>query len=138
MTLFSCAGSQPADIGVDEGRLAPCPSSPNCVSSDAQPGLHQTKPLRFDGDSATAWKFAEAAVGQLPRTRVIRLEPDYLHAECRSALMGFVDDLELHLRAGEGTIAVRSASRLGWSDMGVNRRRVDALERAFRRAQDAP
>ena len=138
MTLFSCAGSQPADIGVDEGRLAPCPSSPNCVSSDAQPGLHQTKPLRFDGDSATAWKFAEAAVGQLPRTRVIRLEPDYLHAECRSALMGFVDDLELYLRADEGTIAVRSASRLGWSDMGVNRRRVDAVRRAFRRAQQTP
>ena len=77
-------------------------------------------------------------MGQLPRTRVIRLEPDYLHAECRSALMGFVDDLELYLRTDEGTIAVRSASRLGWSDMGVNRRRVDAVRRAFRRAQQTP
>ena len=136
--LFSCAGSQPADIGVDGGRLAPCPSSPNCVSSDAESGPHQIEPLRFDGDAATAWKFAQAAVGQLPRTRVVHLEPDYLHAECRSTLMGFVDDLELYLRADEGTIAVRSASRLGWSDMGVNRRRVDAVRRAFRRAQQTP
>jgi uncharacterized protein (DUF1499 family) len=69
---------------------------------------------------------------------VVSLEPGYLHAECRSALMGFVDDLELHLRAAEGTIAVRSASRLGWSDMGVNRQRVDTLRQEFRRAQQAP
>ena len=74
---------------------------------------------------------------QLPRTQIVRLDAGYLHAECRSALMGFVDDLELHLRAGDGTIAVRSASRLGWSDMGVNRQRVHELERAFERAQEA-
>jgi uncharacterized protein (DUF1499 family) len=53
--------------------------------------------------------------------------PGYLHAECRSALFGFVDDLELHLRVSEGVIAVRSASRLGYSDLGVNRRRVEIL-----------
>jgi uncharacterized protein (DUF1499 family) len=52
---------------------------------------------------------------------------DYLHAECASAVFGFVDDLELQLRASEGRIAVRSASRLGRSDLGVNRRRVEAL-----------
>jgi len=52
---------------------------------------------------------------------------DYLHAECRSAWFGFVDDLELHLRPSEASIAVRSASRLGYSDLGVNRRRVEDL-----------
>lgn len=138
MTLFSCAGTRPADIGVDGGRLAVCPSSPNCVSSDAEPGPHHVEPLSFQGGADAAWTAAQGVVQQLPRTRVVSLEPGYLHAECRSALMGFVDDLELHLRAGEGTIAVRSASRLGWSDMGVNRQRVDTLRREFRRAQQAP
>jgi uncharacterized protein (DUF1499 family) len=65
----------------------------------------------------------------MPRTRIVQREPGYLRAECRSALMGFVDDLELELRASEQLIAVRSASRLGWSDMGVNRRRVEELRR---------
>ena len=58
---------------------------------------------------------------------------DYLHAECRSALFGFVDDLELHLRASDGIIAVRSASRLGYGDLGVNRRRVESLRSALAR-----
>lgn len=138
MTLFSCAGTRPADLGAQAGHLAPCPASPNCVSSHAEPGPHQIEPLSFDGDSDAAWRAVQNAVEQLPRTRVVSLEPGYLHAECRSALMGFVDDLELHLRAAEGTIAVRSASRLGWSDMGVNRQRVDTLRQEFRRAQQAP
>ena len=138
MTLFSCAGIRPTDLGAHAGHLAPCPASPNCVSSEAEPGPHQIEPLSFDGDSDAAWRAVQNAVEQLPRTRVVSLEPGYLHAQCRSALMGFVDDLELHLRAAEGTIAVRSASRLGWSDMGVNRQRVDTLRQEFRRAQQAP
>jgi uncharacterized protein (DUF1499 family) len=66
-------------------------------------------------------------VSELSRTRIVTETADYLHAECRSALLGFVDDLELHLRPDEGIIAVRSASRLGYSDLGVNRRRVEGL-----------
>jgi uncharacterized protein (DUF1499 family) len=58
---------------------------------------------------------------------VITESDNYLHAECESAVFGFVDDLELHLRSLEGVIAVRSASRLGYSDLGVNRRRVERL-----------
>ena len=67
----------------------------------------------------------------IPRTRIVRLEPDFLHAESRSAIMGFVDDLEIQLRVSEKVIAVRSASRVGWSDMGVNRRRVESLRAAM-------
>jgi uncharacterized protein (DUF1499 family) len=63
----------------------------------------------------------------LPRSQIITVTDDYVHAECRSAVFGFVDDLELHLRLGQNSIAVRSASRLGHGDFGVNRKRVESL-----------
>jgi len=127
MSLFSCAGSRPNNLGVTESRLAPCPSSPNCVSSDASDTAHSIAPFALAAPATQAWEAARAAAANLPRTRIVTETDSYLHAECRSALLGFVDDLELHLRADQGTVAVRSASRLGYSDMGVNRRRVETL-----------
>jgi uncharacterized protein (DUF1499 family) len=82
-------------------------------------------------DPAEAWRSAREVVMELPRTRIVKDKEDYLHAECRSAVFGFVDDLELQLRASERIIAVRSASRLGYSDLGVNRRRVEALRESL-------
>jgi uncharacterized protein (DUF1499 family) len=66
-------------------------------------------------------------IAALPRTRIISVSDDYLHAECRSAVFSFVDDLELHLRPEQGLIAVRSAARLGYYDFGVNRKRIEVL-----------
>lgn len=127
MPLLFCAGRRPANLGVSDGSLAPCPSSPNCVSSDAADESHQVPPFRLAAPPAEAWRAARKAVSELPRTQIAQETGDYLHAECRSAVFGFVDDLELHLRPAEGIIAVRSASRLGYSDLGVNRRRVESL-----------
>ncbi len=67
----------------------------------------------------------------MPRTRIVTESPEYLHAECRSSVFGFVDDLELQLRPSDGIIAVRSASRLGHSDFGVNRKRIETLRNAL-------
>ncbi len=131
MPLFACAGSRPSNLGVDAGRLAPCPSSPNCVSSDTDEPSHRVEPLRLTGAPDDAWRVVGEVLAETPRTRVVTATGDYLHAECRSALFGFVDDLELHLRPDDSVIAVRSASRLGYSDMGVNRRRVEALRSAL-------
>jgi uncharacterized protein (DUF1499 family) len=78
-----------------------------------------------------AWQAARSAVLSLPRTEIVSESDDYLHAECRSAMFGFVDDLELHLRPQSGSIAVRSASRLGYRDFGVNRKRVESLRAAL-------
>lgn len=125
--LLSCAGRRPSNLGVADGKLAPCPSTPNCVCSDAGDEAHAIAPLELAGSSAEAWQRAREAVSGLPRTRIASDRDGYLHAECRSALFGFVDDLELHLRREEGIIAVRSASRVGYSDLGVNRRRVEKL-----------
>ena len=127
MPILSCAGKRPSNLGVSATGLAPCPSSPNCVSSDARDSSHQVAPLQLAVAPAEAWRSIREAVLELPRSRIVKETPDYLHAECRSALFGFVDDLELQLRPGEEIIAIRSASRLGRSDLGVNRRRVEGL-----------
>jgi uncharacterized protein (DUF1499 family) len=132
MPLFSCAGKRPSNLGVEDGRLVPCPSTPNCVSSDATDEGHRIEPFTLAVEPGQAWEQIRETVAALPRTTVITASEGYLHAECTSALMGFVDDLELQLRAGEGIVAVRSASRLGRSDLGVNRKRVEGLRETLR------
>ena len=126
--------SQPRKIGVTDGRLGACPSSPNCVCSDHGNASHSIEPLRLAIRSGDLWSIVERTVRDLPGSHIVSIRADYLHAECRSRFFGFVDDLELHLRASEGIIAVRSASRLGYSDFGVNRRRIEKL-RAMLHAQ---
>ncbi len=132
MPLLSCAGTRPNNLGVKDSRLAPCPSSPNCVSSDDADAAHAIGSLQLIMAPERAWPAVHAAVTGLPRTKIIAQTDDYLHAECSSAVFGFVDDLELHLRPAQNLIAVRSAARLGRSDFGVNRRRVESLRSLLR------
>ena len=127
MSLFSCSGARPANLGIKDGRLTACPSSPNCVSSDAADSAHAIAAFDLKVPAAEAWRALRATVEGLPRTKIITVRDDYLYAECSSAVFGFVDDLELHLRSAQNSIAVRSASRLGKSDFGVNRKRVENL-----------
>ena len=127
MPLFSCAGKRPTNLGVESSRLTSCPSSPNCVSSDAVDSSHSIAAFALAVPPRDAWLAVRGSVEGLPRTKIIAATADYIHAECTSAVFGFVDDLELHLRIAEGVIAVRSASRLGYSDLGVNRRRIEDL-----------
>jgi uncharacterized protein (DUF1499 family) len=127
MPLFLFARTRPPGLGVTASVLAPCPSSPNCVASDAADPLHHVAPLALTLPAGEAWHAARAAVASLPRTIIVTETDDYLHAECASRIFGFVDDLELHLRAAQDIIAVRSAARIGYSDLGVNRRRIETL-----------
>ena len=127
VSLCACSGERPTDLGVADSRLAPCPSSPNCVSSHATDKEHRIAALELAVEPAEAWKAVREVVSELSRTRIITATDDYLHAECTSRLMRFVDDLELQLVSDRGTIAVRSASRVGHSDLGVNRERVESL-----------
>ena len=130
----ACAGARPTDLGTRTNRLAPCPASPNCVASDAPDGDHAIAPLALAAPADEAWSAARAALAALPRTRIVAETDDYLHAECSSALFRFVDDIELQLISAEGIIAVRSASRVGYGDMGVNRRRVEDLRESLARS----
>ncbi len=127
MPLLSYAGKRPKALGVRGARLAPCPSSPNCVSSDAAHPLHAVPSFQLISSPQEAWRAVHEVVQALPRTRIVTENENYLHAECRSALIGFIDDLEFHLRPAAGVIAVRSAARIGRRDFGVNRRRVEKV-----------
>jgi uncharacterized protein (DUF1499 family) len=115
-------------------RLPACPASPNCVSSDADGKNHGIAAFALALPPAEAWREARRVVAALPRTRIVAESDTVLRAECSSAVFAFVDDLELQLRPAQGIIAVRSAARIGWSDFGVNRRRVEEIRAALIRA----
>ncbi|MBD2569567.1 DUF1499 domain-containing protein [Anabaena lutea] len=121
------AGKRPNNLGVQLGKLAPCPSSPNCVSSQASDSLHQIAPLSFTSTSEQALSQLKSIIQSLPRTKIITETEDYLYAEFKSALMGFVDDVEFYLDPNSNIIHVRSASRLGYGDLGVNRQRIEEI-----------
>jgi uncharacterized protein (DUF1499 family) len=115
-----------------EHRFEPCPDRPNCVSSIAQGKAH-VAPLVFADAPDVALSRLKAILRQMPRVRIVREAPDYVHAEASSRVFRFVDDLEFGLDAAAGVIHVRSAARLGYSDFGVNRRRVEAIRERFAR-----
>jgi uncharacterized protein (DUF1499 family) len=126
-TMF--AGKRPQNLGAGNGRLAPCKTSPNCVSSQADPKdeEHYIAPIAVKGNAFQMMAAVRKAVESMPRTTLVRLEPGYLYAEFRSKLMGFVDDVEFLADPAAGVVHVRSASRLGRRDFGVNRERVERL-----------
>jgi uncharacterized protein (DUF1499 family) len=133
--IAACTGGKPmVKLGVTNSELAACPTSPNCVSSDAADPEHYIAPLQLSGSPEEAWAIVHSLVAALPRTRIITTDSTYLHAECRSTIFGFVDDLEIHLRPGENLMAVRSAARLGYTDFGVNRKRVERLRAGLLKA----
>ena len=137
-TVF--AGSRPNNLGVTEGRLAPPRKTPNCVSSQADPAdsEHAIAPIRFSGNPGEAIGILRAVVDGMRRSIVVRQEADYLYCEFKSKLLGYVDDVEFSLSAKDGLIHVRSASRLGRRDYGVNRARVESIRARFAAAQAAP
>ena len=121
------SGKRPADLGVRNGNLKAPPSSPNAVSSQATSGDHQIAPLAYKGSQEQAMKALKAIIESTPNTRIVETKPDYLYAEYASALMGFVDDVEFYFPPNGKIIHVRSASRLGYSDLGANRKRIEAI-----------
>ena len=131
--LSAFAGKRPDTLGLHDSSLSGCPSSPNCVSSEADDAPHRVEPFRIRSEANRAWRALREIVESLPRTEIVASTEDYIHAEFTSRLFRFVDDVEFHLRASEGLIRVRSASRVGYSDMGVNRGRVEDLRNRLRK-----
>lgn len=129
--MVGCSGSRPSAIGATAGRLAACPDSPNCVSSQSGDRRHAIDPIRFEGTAEKARERLIEAVSGMKRARIVVAEERYLRAEFTSALFRFVDDAEFLLDDGTKTIHVRSASRVGRSDFGVNRKRVEELRSRF-------
>ncbi len=125
------AGKRPSNLGVNNGKLASCPNSPNCVSSQDTDPEHIISPLTFTSDPQAALTNLKEIIQSLPRTKIITETEDYIYAEFKSALMGFVDDVEFYLDRQRNVIHVRSASRLGQSDLGVNRQRIETIRAKF-------
>ncbi len=121
------AGKRPNNLGISNGKLAPCPNSPNCVSSQSTDATHKIAPLTFTSTPEEAIANLKEIIHSLPRTKIISESQDYLYAEFKSALLGFVDDVEFYLDRNANVIQVRSASRLGQSDLGVNRQRIEMI-----------
>jgi uncharacterized protein (DUF1499 family) len=128
MGLFS--GTRPEHLGVRDGRMVPAKRTPNNVNSQADkvadPG-HYIEPLRYAGDAGQGWAALRKTVDAMPHVKVIKSDSNYLYAEFTTRLMGFVDDAEFYLDEKAGLIHVRSASRLGRSDFGVNRERIEFI-----------
>ena len=122
---------RPGNLGVTDGRLAPPKRTPNCVSSQADPAdaEHYIAPLAFRGD----FRKVEQAVAAMPGATIVKRDGNYLYAEYRTPLMRFVDDVELLHDAAAGIVHVRSASRLGRRDFGVNRKRIETLRTLLQR-----
>ncbi|MDF1658569.1 MAG: DUF1499 domain-containing protein, partial [Verrucomicrobiales bacterium] len=121
--------NRPDNVG--HGHLAEGSAKPNWVSSVTRDESKLIEPLIFTGDPAIAWEAAKEAVAELPKTKLVTTESEYLHAECSSPIFGFVDDLELLLRPNSECIDIRSASRVGHSDLGANAQRVEKLRTMF-------
>lgn len=129
MGLFS--GKRPVGLGTQNGQLKPAPSSPNCVSSQATTTYHQIAPFAILGDPQVALERLKGVVTAMPAAKIVESKPGYVYAEFTTKWMGFVDDVEFYLDEKSGVIQVRSASRLGYKDFGVNRARVEAIRSKF-------
>ena len=124
-------GATPDNLGVTENHLAACPETPNCIVSQDGDASHSVDPIAYSGDRATVRKALEQVLGVVPRTQIVEATEDYIRAESSSRLLGFIDDVEFYLPADESVIHIRSAARLGESDLGVNLRRVEQVRLAL-------
>ncbi len=132
-SIFSFSGERPDSLGVSMGKLSPCPTSPNCVSSQAEEtdNQHKIEPLQYEESAKKAFTHLKEIIEEIDNAKIIKSDAHYLYAEFTSSLMGYVDDVEFFLDRKSGVIQVRSASRLGQSDLGVNRKRIEEIRSKF-------
>ena len=130
--LNGCGGKRPDNIGVVNNSLVACPASPNCVSSlEEEDAEHAIAPLTYTGTLTDARQRLLDVIQSMKRTEIVTADEQYIHAEFRSALFRFVDDVEFYFADEPGIIHVRSASRVGHSDLGVNRKRIEAIRERY-------
>lgn len=110
-------------------QLVPCPSSPNCVSTKAEDAGHAIAPFRYQKTRPEAKEALKAIIRSLPRTKLVEEDETYLHYDFTSFLLRFVDDVEFLFEDETKTIHFRSASRTGYGDLGVNRRRMEDIRK---------
>jgi uncharacterized protein (DUF1499 family) len=127
VTVLPVLSCRTPELGLVEGRLRDCPARPNCVSSEApgRPGF--VEPLAFEGDPDAAFRSLVAFLEEEPRVSVEEVGDAYVHAVFTTRLLRFRDDVELRLDREAGVVHVRSASRVGYSDLGANQARIESI-----------
>ena len=125
------AGTAPSNLGVHAGKLTACPDSPNCVCSQAADDGHRIAPLAYNGDAAAAIARLAQVIAKQRGATIVTQRGDYIYATFQTPVMGFVDDAEFLLNPELHVIQLRSASRMGYGDFGVNRKRIEALRAAW-------
>ncbi|MFK3961045.1 DUF1499 domain-containing protein [Guptibacillus hwajinpoensis] len=121
-------------LGVKEGKLAPCPDKPNCVSSQSTDEKHGMKPISYNGTAEEALAKLKTILTNRKRTDIVEEGTHYIRAEEKSKLFKFVDDIEFYIDTASESIHFRSASRTGYSDMGVNKKRMNEIKEEFQKA----
>jgi uncharacterized protein (DUF1499 family) len=114
-------------------KLPPCQNTPNCVSTQAVDKPHYTEPFRISGNPQKAWEDLRRAIMSQDRVMITHETDNSLHAEATSLVLHFVDDIDVVLDAEAGVIHIRSASRIGHSDFGVNRKRIETIRAHLRK-----
>ncbi len=123
------ARKKPSGLGVKDGILSACPSSPNCVSSQASVHSQKVNPIPFEGNPMRAKLELINILNKDSKASIVTETDDYMHVEYRAFV--FIDDVEFYFSKEESVIHLRSASRVGHMDMGANKRRVKAISAAF-------
>lgn len=126
--LPACAGERPQNLGVVDGKLRGCPSSPNCVSGFALDEEHKIGSLKYSSSKEELFAKLKSVIEKMDGTKIVVEMHNYLYAEFTSKLFRFVDDVEFLLEDETKTLHFRSASRLGHSDLGVNRKRIETIK----------
>ncbi|MBD5769876.1 DUF1499 domain-containing protein [Marinomonas colpomeniae] len=126
----SFSNKLPDGLGVTDGLLKACPASPNCISTQAEPSdtIHYIEPIVFTGESKDAQLLIESYMLAKEHGRLVTSSFGYVHFEVKSQLIGYIDDVEFYFPEADSVVHVRSASRVGYSDMGVNRNRVRQIQ----------
>ncbi|UTV98618.1 DUF1499 domain-containing protein [Marinomonas rhizomae] len=120
----------PEGLGLTDGELMPCPSSPNCVSTQASPEdvEHYAETIVYTGDRMKTQLLIESFILNNGNAHLVSSTLGYVHFEVKSPLVGYIDDVEFYLPAADSVVHVRSASRVGYSDFGTNRERVRQIQ----------
>ena len=131
LILMSCMSKRPDNLGLEKGKLSGCPDKPNCVCSFENKNNDQNyiEPLNYTKTAPEVKEKIKEILGGMPRTEIIEEKENYLYAECTSLIFRFTDDLEIYIDEGQKLIHFRSASRVGYSDLGVNRARVKKIKK---------
>jgi uncharacterized protein (DUF1499 family) len=132
--FMGCTGTRPLRLGVTDGKFIPCPASPNCVCSQYPDHTHAIEPISYQGSAQEAASRLLAVIQGMKRAKLVTEQERYFHVEFTSAVFRFVDDAEFYIDDAQKLIHIRSAARLGYSDFGVNRKRMETIRRLFNTA----